>query len=261
MVNMEIPVHLEPYLEIESCKDFPVDRYYVSAQLGTIISEIIRMKKLKSRMNELRLPYLNATLMYGAPGTGKTTCGRYLAYYFDIPFVYVNFAKMFDGVFGKTSGIISDIFRLMTKQECIFMLDEIDCISQKRGTEGMVTGGEISRITVTLMQELDMLKKKDMKCILVGATNRRDIMDDALLGRFSLPIEIRPLNNAEKEEYIVKFLTDVGVLYDMGNIKEYCARNNTIRQRGIEADLVRGITRWLESGKRDLYIEHIRERD
>ena len=46
MVNMEIPVHLEPYLEIESCKDFPVDRYYVSAQLGTIISEIIRIKKL-----------------------------------------------------------------------------------------------------------------------------------------------------------------------------------------------------------------------
>ena len=47
MVNMEIPVHLEPYLEIESCKDFPVDRYYVSAQLGTIISEITKEKARK----------------------------------------------------------------------------------------------------------------------------------------------------------------------------------------------------------------------
>lgn len=259
MAAMEIPVHLEPYLEVESCKDFPIARYYVSAQLETIISEIIRMKKLKSKMNDLKLPYLNATLMHGVPGTGKTTCGRYLAYYFDIPFVYVNFAKLFNGVFGKTSGLISDIFRLIAEKECIFMLDEIDCISQKRGTEGMATGGEISRITVTLMQELDLLKKKDMKCILVGATNRRDIMDDALLGRFSLPIEIRPLNNAEKEEYIVKFLKDVGVMYDMGNIKEYCARNNTIRQRGIEADMIRGITRWLENGERDFYLEHIRE--
>lgn len=259
MAAMEIPVHLEPYLAVESCKDFPIARYYVSAQLEIIISEIIRMKKLKRKMNDLKLPYLNATLMHGVPGTGKTTCGRYLAYYFDIPFVYVNFAKMFNGVFGKTSGLISDIFRLIAEKECIFMLDEIDCISQKRGTEGMATGGEISRITVTLMQELDLLRKKDMKCILVGATNRRDIMDDALLGRFSLPIEIRPLNNAEKEEYIVKFLKDVGVMYDIGNIKEYCARNNTIRQRGIEADMIRGITRWLENGERDFYLEHIRE--
>ena len=58
MVNVEIPAHLEPYLEIESCKGFPVARYYVSAQLETIISEIVRMKKLKSKMNKLKLHYL-----------------------------------------------------------------------------------------------------------------------------------------------------------------------------------------------------------
>lgn len=260
MINLDVPEHLKPYLEVEDYENFPISRYYVSNQLKMIIARTVRMKKLKKQMNELNLPYLNTILMYGVPGTGKTTCGRYLAYHFKVPFVYVNFAKLFDGVFGNTSRIISDIFRFMADTECIFMLDEIDCISQKRGTEGAATGGEISRITVTIMQEFDILKKKDMKCILVGATNRRDIMDDALFSRFNLAVELQPLNNEEKELYMVKFLEDIGVPYSPENIKAYCSRTSAIRQRNVEADMISGIIEWLSKGKEGVVkVRHVME--
>lgn len=260
MINIDIPEHIKPYLEVEDYEGFPISRYYVSNQLKMIISQTIRMKKLKKQMNELKLPYLNTILMYGVPGTGKTTCGRYLAYHFKLPFIYVNFAKLFDGVFGNTARLISDIFRFLSDTECIFMLDEIDCISQKRGTESAATGGEISRITVTIMQEFDILKKRDMKCILVAATNRKDIMDPALFSRFNLAVELQPLNNEEKEAYMVKFLEDVGVPYSVDNIRAYCARTTSLRQREIEADMTRAIIEWLSKGKEGkVKIIHIRD--
>ncbi|MEE1255567.1 MAG: ATP-binding protein [Lachnospiraceae bacterium] len=257
--RIEIPEHLQGFLEAEHCDDFPLSRYYVTQQQKEIIENILRIQKLTDEMHKMGLAYLNTTLLYGASGTGKTTFGRYIAYTLDKDFVYINFAKLIDGIFGNTARNISEIFRFMADADCIFMMDEIDCISQKRGTESSATGGEISRITVTLMQELDYYRKNKVKTIIIGATNRRDIMDEALLSRFSLPVELKPLKNAEKEAYIKLFLDDVGVPYDIMNIKEYCARNTVIRQRNVEADMIRCIAQWIESGKKKFHLEHIRE--
>lgn len=257
--RIEIPEHLKGLLEAEHCDDFPLSRYYVTQQQKDIIENILRIQRLTEEMHKMGLSYLNTTLLYGASGTGKTTFGRYIAYKLDKDFVYINFAKLIDGIFGNTARNISEIFRFMADADCIFMMDEIDCISQKRGTESSATGGEISRITVTLMQELDYYRKNKVKTIIIGATNRRDIMDEALLSRFSLPVELKSLKNDEKEAYIKLFLDDVGVPYDITNIKEYCARNTTVRQRNVEADMIRCIAKWIEDGKEKFYLEHIRE--
>ena len=257
--HMTIPEHLQPYLEAEHCDDFPLSRYYVTDLQRKIMSDIYDLRDLTDEMQSLGLDYLNTTLLYGASGTGKTTFGRYLAHVMDMDFVYVNFAKLIDGVFGNTAKNISDIFRFMATQDCVFMLDEIDCIAQKRGTESAATGGELGRITVTIMQELDYYRKHKVKCIILGGTNRRDIMDDALFSRFSMAKELVPLNNKEKQEYIELFLNDIGVPYDLKNIQEYCARNTTIRQRNVEADMIRCIATWIRNGKNGFYLEHIRE--
>lgn len=257
--RINIPDNLRGYLEAEHCDDFPINRYYVTQLQKDIMEDILRVRRLTEEMHKLDLAYLNTTLLYGASGTGKTTFGRYIAYCLDMDFVYINFAKLIDGVFGNTARNISDIFRFMADTECIFMMDEIDCISQKRGTESSVTGGEISRITVTLMQELDYYRKHKVKAIIIGATNRRDIMDEALFSRFSIAKEMKPLTNSEKEAYIKLFLNDVGVPYDISNVKEYCARNNTIRQRNVEADMIRCIAEWIDRGKDCFCLNHIRE--
>ena len=257
--RLQIPENLKAYLEAEHCDDFPINRYYVTELQRKIIKEILDLRDLTKEMQAMNLDYLNTTLLYGPSGTGKTTFAKYLAYILDLDFVYINFAKLIDGVFGNTSRNISDIFRFMATQDCIFMLDEIDCIAQKRGTESAATGGELGRITVTIMQELDYYRKNKVKCIILGGTNRRDIMDEALFSRFSMAKELIPLSNIEKQEYIELFLNDVGVPYDIDNISQYCARNTTVRQRNIEADMIRCIASWLKKGRKNFHLEHIRE--
>lgn len=266
--RIEIPEKIRPYIKAECCDDFPIEKYYKTPQVDQIISSIEDTRRVSSEMQKMGLSYMNSTLLYSVPGTGKTTLGRYIAYVMDKDFIYIDFAKLFDGVFGKTTGIISDVFEFARTADCIFMMDEIDCISQKRGTEGVATGGEIGRITTVIMQQLDNYRRLGTDCIVIGATNKREIMDEALFSRFSVAVEFKTLTNQEKEEYIKLYLNNVnytqangkkGIPYDVANIKEYCSRNSAIRQRNVESDMNRCIVQWIKSGKTRFFLEHIRE--
>lgn len=270
MHDIVIPKHLKDYLEVEDCSNFNMKNYFVSQQMKEIKNDIIRTREKSTIIQEiLGTFYPNTTLLYGPPGTGKTSFAKYLAHEFDTDFVYINFSKIFNGIFGKTTGIISDIFDFMTDKECIFVLDEIDCISQKRGTEADVTGGEISRVTVTLMQSMDKLRQNKSKVILIGCTNRIDIMDAALKSRFSISKELRGLNNQEKQTYIEMFLDDINkkllkagmnsLNYKTANIMEYCSRGVTITQRNVEMDLIRCIAEWLDDTTQPFELNHIKE--
>lgn len=253
-----IPDHLQAYLEAEHCDDFNINRYFLTKDQEEIFQNIIRMQGIVEEMQKMKIDYLNTTLLYGKSGTGKTTFGRYIAYALDLDFAYINFAKLIDGVFGSTARNISEVFRFMADTECVFMMDEIDCISQKRGTESAATGGELSRITITLMQELDYYRKHKVKSIILSATNRIDTMDEALLSRFSIQHEVKPLDNADKEKYILQYLTDVKVPFNRENVKQYCAGNSLIKQRTVEADMIRCIAEWVEGGKQNFVLNHIK---
>lgn len=75
---------------------------------------------------------------------------------------------------------------------------------------------ENNRTTVTIMQELDKLSNDT---ILLAATNRLDIIDKAVLRRFSIKHEVKPLNDNEKFEMLDAFLKDVGVDFSGTRIK------------------------------------------
>lgn len=259
--RLSIPEHLQPYLEAEHCDDFPIDRFYITNLHREIVSDILHAQELHEKLEKYGVHYLNATLLYGVPGTGKTTFARYVAHCLDLDSVYINFAKLYDGVLGNTPGKISDIFQYMSTIKAIFLLDEIDAISQKRGTESDVTGGEISRITITLMQELDMMKRKNSEIIIIGCTNRNDIMDPALRDRFAIKKEVKCLNVREKQEYIAMYLDNLGLPYTPENIKEYSASNPSLPNRDIQADIDRCLIRWIEAGEGEapFVLDHIRD--
>ena len=139
------------------------------------------------------------------------------------------------------------------------MLDELDSIGIRRGTESAVTGNELSLTTTSLMQELDNYRRNGCKCILVAATNRIDIMDEALISRFGIKRKIERLNHEHKEQYIKKFLNNVKIPFDEENIKEYCRETPVLPNRNIESDMVRCIVRWIENDKKDFVLDHIEE--
>jgi SpoVK/Ycf46/Vps4 family AAA+-type ATPase len=206
---IELPHELKGLLCVEDVSNsFKEGRYYLSDREKEVYESIVRMKIANERLMEMGIPYINSTLLYGESGTGKTTFGRYVAFKTGLPFCYLNFSNLVESYMGNTSKNISKAFSYAISNPCVFMLDEIDCISIRRSEVGSSgsTGGEMARITITLMQEFDKLPND---VVVIGATNRKDRIDEALLRRFSLKHEVRVLNDEEKTAMVNKYLADI----------------------------------------------------
>lgn len=249
--RIKVPEHIKPFLEIENCTEFPLERFFITDQTRTILDDIISLKRVVEEMRTMSVDYINSTLLFGPSGTGKTTIGRYIAHALDLDFIYINFAKIMDGAFGQTAKNICDVFEFIATVECVFMMDEIDGITIRRSAEGDSSGSEMSRITITVMQELDYLKKCNSHSIILAATNRKDIIDEALLSRFAISYEVAPLNNADKLKYIRNFLEKLEIPYNLKNIQEYCVRNSYVTNRNVESDMIRCIAQWIKEGKKE----------
>lgn len=154
---IELPNHLKGILCAEDVsKTFKEKRYYISDREKKIFDNIIKSKKVNDKLMEMGIPYLNSTLLFGDSGTGKTTFGKYVAYKMNLPFCYLNFSRLVDSYMGGTSKNISEAFKYAINNPCVFMLDEVDCISIERSSSNdSGPSGEMARITITLMQEFD----------------------------------------------------------------------------------------------------------
>ena len=208
---IELPYELKNILYMEDVSNsFLVNRYYLSDRERKVYEQIEKMQQVTRRLMELKIPYLNTTLLYGESGTGKTTFGRYVAYKLELPFCYVNFSQLMDSYMGKTSKNISKVFEYISGFPCVLMLDEIDCISIRRAGVSNDGGanGEMARVTISLLQEFDRLSNT---AVVLGATNRMDRIDEALLRRFSIQHEVKALTLEERILFIKCFLDDVSI--------------------------------------------------
>lgn len=156
----------------------------------------------------MAIPYKNASLLYGAPGTGKTLFGKYIAYKLGLPFCYLNFARTVDSYMGATSKNIAKAFSYAASNPCVFMLDEVDTISCNRA--GGMSGAEkeIGRVTITLLQEFDKLPND---VIVLAATNRMDLLDEAFISRCSIREKFKPFSDVEKRAMVEKFLSSISM--------------------------------------------------
>lgn len=228
---MELPADMKSLLIMEDVSvSFNEKRYYLSQREQEIVEKIISMNRVAGRLVDIGVNYVNSTMLYGESGTGKTTFGRYLAYKMGLPFAYLNFSRTVDSYLGSTQKNISKVFDYIKQQKCVFMLDEMDAIGMKRGKEDV---GEMSRIVISLMQNLDTLTSD---ITLLGATNRLDIIDEALLRRFTTKHEVERLNEYERHEMALKFFADVGYEISEWDLNVLAADNNT--QAGLMNQIV-----------------------
>lgn len=231
---IELPFDIRGILRMEDISDtFNENRYYLTKREKEIFDKISIAKRTNEKLTEMGIRFLNAILLYGESGTGKTTFGKYIAYKLGLPFAYLNFAQCISSYLGSTSKNIEKVFDYVSKQKCVLMLDEIDAIGIKRGKEDV---GEMSRIVISLMQAFDLLEND---IIVIGATNRKDMIDDALIRRFSTIHQVNTLNKDETIELILKFLNDLNLKYDNTNILKYAERHN--KQSEIINDIISSI--------------------
>lgn len=232
---LELPADLKNLLIMEDVSvSFNENRYYLSNRESKVVEKILKLNKASQRLAEIGVNYINSTILYGESGTGKTTLGRYIAYKMGIPFAYLNFSRVVDSYLGSTQKNISKVFDHVKQQKCVFMIDEIDAIGMRRRDSKEV--GEMSRIVISLMQNLDTLTSD---VVLLGATNRLDIIDEALLRRFATRHEVKRLNEQERYEIASKFLADVDFDYDDDWLIGICERDNT--QAGLMNELVEAL--------------------
>lgn len=190
-----LPSNLQTILVGSAPESFQADRYFVRPAEKAVVDDIIRMKLISDELAERKIPYRNATLLYGESGTGKTELGKYIAYKLNLPFFYISFASTIDSYMGSTAKNIHRVFEFCNSIPCVLMLDEVDCIATNRSSGGSKgVDGELERTTVSIMQELDRLPNH---VTLIAATNRLDIVDQAMQRRFSLRHEVRGMSGEE----------------------------------------------------------------
>ncbi|KAJ3258977.1 hypothetical protein HK103_003118 [Boothiomyces macroporosus] len=141
----------------------------------------------KEKYTALGLKPPRGILLYGPPGNAKTTLVKILACRLGSTFLTVSGASMYSSLLGESEAQIRQLFRnARSAAPAIIFLDEIDALVGKRGFSSGKSGDSVQeRILSTLLNEMDGIElAKDV--LVVGATNRPDIVDAALLrpGRF-----------------------------------------------------------------------------
>ncbi|KAJ8760071.1 hypothetical protein K2173_010927 [Erythroxylum novogranatense] len=143
-------------------------------------------------------------LLYGPPGCGKTLIAKAVANEAGANFIYIKGPELLDKYVGESELAVRTLFsRARTCSPCILFFDEVDALTTKRGREG---GWVVERLLNQLLIELDGADKR-MGVIVVGATNRPEVMDPAVLrpGRFGKLLYV-PLPSSHDRGLILKAL-------------------------------------------------------
>uniref|UniRef100_A0A453ISB5 Uncharacterized protein n=1 Tax=Aegilops tauschii subsp. strangulata TaxID=200361 RepID=A0A453ISB5_AEGTS len=144
-------------------------------------------------------------LFYGPPGCGKTLLAKAIANECQANFISIKGPELLTMWFGESEANVREIFdKARGSAPCVLFFDELDSIATQRGSSVGDAGGAADRVLNQLLTEMDGMNAKKTVFI-IGATNRPDIIDPALLrpGRLDQLIYI-PLPDVESRHQIFK---------------------------------------------------------
>ncbi|KAG6861902.1 hypothetical protein C0995_010608 [Termitomyces sp. Mi166 len=150
-------------------------------------------------------------LLYGPPGTGKTLLAKAVATSCSLNFFSVKGPELLNMYIGESEANVRRVFqRARDAKPCVIFFDELDSVAPKRGNQGD-SGGVMDRIVSQLLAELDGMStsKGGADVFVIGATNRPDLLDPALLrpGRFDRMLYLGVSDTHEAQKNILEALT------------------------------------------------------
>lgn len=181
------------------------------------VTEIVDFLKNPGKYTKLGGKIPKGALLVGPPGTGKTLLAKAVAGEADVPFFSMSgsdFVEMFVGVGASR---VRDLFsQAKQKAPCIVFIDEIDAIGRARSGRSFGSNDERESTLNQLLTEMDGFET-NTGIIMIGATNRVEILDSALLraGRFDRQIMIELPDLNERGEIFDVHLKGIKVQNDL----------------------------------------------
>jgi len=208
-----LPTKLDPFVKgMEVIENIPDISYADVGGLEDQLQEVRETVELPLKKPELfkniGIEPPKGVLLYGPPGTGKTLLAKAVAHETEASFIRIIGSELVQKFIGEGARLVREIFNLAKqKAPTILFIDELDAIGSQRLKIATSGDREVQRTLMQLLSELDGFELRgDVK--IIGATNRVDILDPALLrpGRFDRMIEF-PIPTEEAREAIFKIHT------------------------------------------------------
>ncbi|MEF8855406.1 MAG: CDC48 family AAA ATPase [Haloarculaceae archaeon] len=185
--------------------------------------------------DQVGLDPAKGVLLYGPPGTGKTLLAKAVASEADSNFISVKGPELFDKFVGESEKAVREIFsKARENAPAVIFFDEIDAIAAERGSGiGDTNVGE--RVVSQILTELDGLEDLE-DVVVIAATNRPDLIDDALLraGRLDRHVAVEEPDEETREEIFAIHTRDRPLADDV-DLAELAARTEGYVGADVEA--------------------------
>jgi cell division protease FtsH len=168
------------------------------------LTEVVDFLRHPDKYKKLggRIPH--GVLLAGPPGTGKTLLARAVAGEADVPFFSIAASEFVEAIVGVGASRVRDLFtEAKANAPAIVFIDELDAVGRSRtsGIAGFSGGNDEREQTLNqILTEMDGFDSAT-SVIVIGATNRPDVLDQALLrpGRFDRRVAVQPPDRAGRE--------------------------------------------------------------
>ncbi|KAK3899301.1 hypothetical protein C8A05DRAFT_37095 [Staphylotrichum tortipilum] len=193
------------------------------------VTETIQLPLERPELFAKGMKKRSGILFYGPPGTGKTLLAKAIATEYSLNFFSVKGPELLNMYIGESEANVRRVFqRARDARPCVVFFDELDSVAPKRGNQGD-SGGVMDRIVSQLLAELDGMSGGDDSgggVFVIGATNRPDLLDQALLrpGRFDKMLYLGVSDTHEKQLTIMEALTRKFTLHPTVSLRSVAER-------------------------------------